>query len=142
MVITGKYFGFRDRMKIKKQDADCNPSNAMAVLGVIKGFSRLPKDFRKAVQNMGDTLFIHTNYSFNKAVKQTIKYAAKLAVQNGGVATDNELIIKIQKPQPLKLEVTFPKLVFDHRATVFEKDGWKFKGNWMKYSPRKGLNIK
>jgi hypothetical protein len=27
------------------QDSDCNPSNAMAVLGVIKGFKGLPKAF-------------------------------------------------------------------------------------------------
>lgn len=113
----------------------------MAVLGVIKGFSRLPKDFREAVQNMGDTLFIHMNYSFNKAVKQTVKYAVELAGQKGGVDTDNELIIKIQKPRPLKLEVAFPKLVFDHRATVFEKDDWKFKGNWMKYCGKADIFI-
>ena len=112
------------------QDADCNPSNAMAVLGVIKGLSHLPAEYRNAVQKMGDTLFINTNYCFNKAVSQTIKYAKDLAVQNGGYVTDSEVKIKVQAPEPYAAEVAFPKLVADRRITVFDKQGWQFKGNW------------
>jgi hypothetical protein len=117
------------------QDSDCNPSNAMAVLGVIKGFSGLPQNYRDAVQAIGDSAFINTNYTFNKAVKQTMKYAEDLAVQNGGTVTDKELKINVQAPQPSVLEVAFPKLVFDRSASVFEKGGWDFKGNWATYKP-------
>lgn len=139
-VVMGLLYGGGEPLKTMEitarcgQDADCNPSNAMAVLGVIKGLSGLPGDYRKAVQNMGDTLFIFTNYSFNKAVSQTIKYAKELAIQNGGAATDSELKIKVQNPQPYTPEIAFPKLVADHRITVFEKDGWQFKGKWATYN--------
>ncbi len=139
-VVMGLLYGGGEPLKTMEitarcgQDADCNPSNAMAVLGVIKGLSGLPGDYRKAVQNMGDTLFIFTNYSFNKAVSQTIKYAKELAIQNGGAATDSELKIKVQNPQPYTPEIAFPKLVADHRITVFEKDGWQFKGTWATYN--------
>jgi len=102
----------------------------MAVLGVIKGFSGLPQAYRGAIQAIGDSLFINTNYSFNKAVDQTMKYAKDLAVENGGTVTDKELMIKVQVPQPFVLEVAFPKLVFDRTASVFEKGGWDFKGDW------------
>ena len=66
------------------QDSDCNPSNAVAVLGVIKGFSGLPKAYQDAVEQVGDTLFIHTSYSFNTLVKRTAEYAEEIITQNGG----------------------------------------------------------
>jgi len=105
----------------------------MAVLGVIKGLSGLPLAYREAVHSIGDSLFINTNYSFNKAVNQTMKYAKDLTIQNGGTVTDKELKIKVQAPQPFALEESFPKLVFDRSASVFDKGGWNFKGNWEIY---------
>ena len=138
-IVMGLLYGESDPLKTMEiatrcgQDSDCNPSNAMAVLGVIKGLSGLPKAYRDAVQAIGDSLFINTNYSFNKAVDQTMKYAKDLAVQNGGAAIDTELKIKVQASQPFALEVAFPKLVFDRSASVFAKDGWEFKGKWATY---------
>jgi hypothetical protein len=79
---------------------------------------------------MGDSLFINTDYSFNKAVDKTLEYAKKLAVQNGGEATDAEVKIKLQQPQPMALEVAFPKLVFDKKVSVFSNEGWETKGKW------------
>jgi hypothetical protein len=116
------------------QDSDCNPSNAMALLGVIKGFKGLPVAYRQAVKAIGDSLFVNTSYSFNKAVDKTLEYARKLAVENGGESTGNELKIKVQQPQPFALEVAFPKLVFDKKVNVFSKNGWEMKGNWVSYT--------
>jgi hypothetical protein len=107
----------------------------MAVLGVIKGFNGLPDNFRKAVEAIGDSLFIFTNYSFNKAVNQTMKYATDIILKNGGIVTENEIKIRVQPTQPFALEVAFPNLVFDHRVSVFEKEGWVFKGKWDTYPP-------
>jgi hypothetical protein len=140
-IVMGLLYGEGDPHKTLEittrcgQDSDCNPSNAMAVLGVIKGFKGLPQAYREAVLAMGDSLFINTNYSFNKAVDQTLKYAKDLAIQNGGASTDTELKIRVQTPQPFVLEVAFPKLVFDGSVSVFEKGGWDFKGNWATYQP-------
>ena len=138
-IVLGLLYGEGDPQKTMEittrcgQDSDCNPSNAMAVLGVIKGLSGLPLAYREAVQSIGDSLFINTNYSFNKAVNQTMKYAKDLTIQNGGTVTDKELKIKVQAPQPFALEESFPKLVFDRSASVFDKGGWNFKGNWEIY---------
>ncbi len=112
------------------QDSDCNPSNAMAVLGVIKGLSGLPTEYQAAVKAIGDSLFIHTDYSFNKAVDKTLVYAQKLAAQNGGQTVGNELKIKVQQPQSMALEIAFPKLVFDKKISVFDTEGWDIKGKW------------
>jgi len=157
-IIMGLLYGNGDVDKTMEiatrcgQDSDCNPSNAVAVLGIIKGFSGLPAPYQDAVNAMSDSLFSNTSYSFNKAVDQTMKYAQQLVSQNGGKVTDKGLQIKIQKPKPAKLEISFPNLVFDKQSDVFTSDGWSFKGNWKnhlnwdkknqsKYSSTKGDEI-
>jgi hypothetical protein len=116
------------------QDSDCNPSNAMAVLGVIKGLSGLPVEYQDAVNAIGDSIFVNTDYSFNKAVEKTLEYAEMLAVEQGGESTDNELKLKVQPPTPFELEVAFPKLVFDKTVSVFDSKEWTKKGDWKSYS--------
>jgi hypothetical protein len=115
------------------QDSDCNPSNAVAVLGIIKGFSGLPVAYQNAVKAMGDTLFDNTSYSFNKAVSRTLEYAKELVTKNGGKVGKTDLTIKIQNPSALPLEIAFPDVVFDKRVNVFasqENDAWKMNGTW------------
>ena len=138
-IVMGLLYGDGDPAKTMEistrcgQDSDCNPSNAMAVLGVIKGLSGLPAEYQAAVNAIGDSMFINTSYSFNKAVDKTLAYAQKLAVQNGGESTSEELKIKVQQPQSMALEVAFPKLVFDKKVSVFESEGWKMKGKWTSF---------
>ena len=138
-IVMGLLYGEDDPVKTMEistrcgQDSDCNPSNAMAVLGVIKGLNGLPAEYQQAVKAIGDSLFINTDYSFNKAVDKTLEYAQKLAVENGGESTTDELKIKVQQPQPFALEVAFPKLVFDKRVSVFAGEGWEMKGKWYSF---------
>jgi hypothetical protein len=118
-IVMGLLYGEGDPMKTMEistrcgQDSDCNPSNAMAVLGVIKGFSGLPQDMQEGVKAVSDSIFIHTSYSFNTAVSSTNKYALDLIVKNGGTVTDRMIKVKMQAPVEPKLEVAFPDLVFD-----------------------------
>lgn len=114
------------------QDSDCNPSNAVAVLGIIKGFSGLPVEYQDAVKNVGDSLFIHTSYSFNSAVDRTLDYAKEIILKNGGKVDENRITIKVQDPIAFKFEDSFPKVVFEKRVDVCTKDdqSWQFKGNW------------
>lgn len=135
-IVMGLLYGESDPAKTMEittrcgQDSDCNPSNAMAVLGVIKGLSGLPADYQAAVKAIGDSVFINTNYSFNKAVNSTFEYARNLVVENGGKFSGEMLEVKLQQPRPLPLEVSFPKLVFDKRVRVFDQNGWYFTGEW------------
>jgi hypothetical protein len=142
-IVLGLLYGEGDPVKTMEvstrcgQDSDCNPSNAMAVLGVIKGLSGLDVAWQDAVKAMGDSIFINTDYSFNKAVDKTLEYAQKLAVENGGELTAGELKIKVQQPQPFALEVAFPKLVFDKTVSVFDNEGWEIKGKWETFGNNK-----
>jgi len=135
-IVMGLLYGEGDPMKTLEistrcgQDSDCNPSNALAVLGVINGFSGLPAYMQDGVKALGDTLFIHTSYSFNSAVESTVKYAHELIQKDGGTVSDKLLKVKIQAPQAPEFENSFPDVVFDSRVSVFDKSGWSFKGKW------------
>jgi hypothetical protein len=124
------------------QDSDCNPSNALAVLGVIKGFSGLPENMQNGVKAIGDSLFINTTYSFNSAVTATNKYALDFITKNGGNVSDKEVSIKKQEPVAPKNEVSFPDVVFDKRVSVFENNGWVFKGKWKAFEISSGAGKK
>jgi len=111
-------------------DSDCNPSNAMGLLGVIKGFSKLPAEMQRGVKEVGDSLFIHTTYSFNKAVESTFNYALKLIEKNGGKIEGDVITLPMQPYKPAKLEDSYPNVVFDKKVAIFSKENWKFTGNW------------
>jgi hypothetical protein len=112
------------------QDSDCNPSNAMAVLGVIKGFSGLPEEMRDGVTAVADSLFVNTTYNFNTAVTSTYKYALELIQKEGGKVSEKEISIKVQQPQPLPLEVSYPNTAFKNMIPVFDSPEWKLSGDW------------
>ena len=145
----GLLYGEGDPMKTLEistrcgQDSDCNPSNALAVIGVIKGFNGLPSEMQEGVKTMGDSTFIHTSYSFNTAVESTFKYALALIQKDGGTVSGNKIRIKLQKPVEPPLEVAFPDIVFDRSISVFEGNTWSKKGKWQirEVSSRDGKKI-
>jgi hypothetical protein len=143
-IVMGLLYGDGDPAKTLEistrcgQDSDCNPSNAMAVLGVIKGFSGLSQEMREGVTNMGDSVFIHTTYSFNSAVTRTYQYALDLILNSGGKLNENKILVKKQEPPVSNAEVSFPNLVFDKRISVFEAKNWVLKGDWKPFEARSG----
>ena len=148
-IVMGLLYGEGDPMKTLEistrcgQDSDCNPSNALAVIGVIKGFNGLPSEMQEGVKTMGDSTFIHTSYSFNTAVESTFKYALALIQKDGGTVSGNKIRIKFQKPVEPPLEVAFPDIVFDRSISVFEGNTWSKKGKWQirEVSSRDGKKI-
>jgi hypothetical protein len=135
-IIMGLLYGEGDPLKTLEistrcgQDSDCNPSNALAVIGVIKGLSGLPEYMQESVKAISDSIFINTTYSFNSAVRSTNKYALDLILRDGGKISDKKIMIKTQLPAAPVPEESFPNVVFDKRVSVFDKNGWKFTGNW------------
>jgi hypothetical protein len=138
-IVMGLLYGQGDPVKTLEistrcgQDSDCNPSNALAVLGVIKGFSGLPPEMQEGVKAIGDSSFIHTTYSFNSAVEATYKYAVDLISKSGGKITEKKISVIPEAPVSPSLEVSFPDLVFERSAPVFDRGSWKFTGKWNVY---------
>jgi hypothetical protein len=105
----------------------------MAILGVIKGFSKLPEPLKSAVVGMQDSLFIYTDYSFKKAVDNTYKYALDLITEDGGTVKSDEIWIKNQDPVPAALEISFPKMVLSEKVSIFDEKRWKLTGKWQTF---------
>ncbi|MBG0859141.1 MAG: ADP-ribosylglycohydrolase family protein, partial [Bacteroidales bacterium] len=135
-IVMGLLYGEGDPMKTLEistrcgQDSDCNPSNALAVLGVIKGFSGLPSDIQEGVKLMGDSLFIYTSYSFNSAVGSTYNYAVNLITRDGGKVNGDRIKVSIQSPSAPVAETAFPDVVFDRKISAFDEQAWSYKGKW------------
>ena len=146
-IVIGLLYGEGDPLKTLEitarcgQDSDCNPSNAMAVLGVIKGFSNLPDFMKKGVSDVADSTFINTTYTFSKAVVSTYNYALDLIKENGGQVKSDRILVKVQEPVASELEVAFPNLVFDKAVQVGDKNNWKMKGSWKTVSISKENNL-
>jgi len=141
-IVMGLLYGEGDPMKTLEistrcgQDSDCNPSNALAVLGVIYGFSKLPEPMQKAVNKIQDSLFIYTDYTFRKAVDKTYQYAVNQIINDGGSVTGDKVHIKKQEPVPSPFEVSFPNMVLSERVSIFDEKRWKLTGNWQTFQLR------
>jgi hypothetical protein len=139
-IVMGLLYGEGDPIRTLEistrcgQDSDCNPSNALAVLAVIKGFSGLPVEMQEGIKAVGDSIFIHTNYSFNTAVSSTYDYAIDMIKKTGGIIEGNKISVKRENPVAASFEISFPDLVFDREISIFDKEKWGFKGNWQTYT--------
>ncbi|MFH1739461.1 MAG: ADP-ribosylglycohydrolase family protein, partial [bacterium] len=88
------------------QDADCNPSNAAGILGVLCGYKKIPEKYTAGIPSIADKNFSYTNYNFNTLAETCAKYAKQIIEQNGGRIESRDgketLLIPIQKPSPPK----------------------------------------
>ncbi len=138
-IVMGLLYGSSDPLKTLEistrcgQDSDCNPSNALAILGVINGFSHLPEPMKQAVTKIQDSLFIYTSYSFRKAVDNTYQYAINQVIAEGGTVASDKISVKLQNPVPAVMEVSFPKMVLSEKISIFDEKRWKLKGAWQSF---------
>ena len=124
---------FKKSMEISTRcggDSDCNPSNCSGVMGIILGYDRIPAEWTRYIDDISDSTFIYTDYSFNKAVERTLHYAKELIIKNGGRIEDGICYIKIQKPKAAKYEKSFPNMKPKFKVTIEDENCWKWKGNW------------
>lgn len=82
------------------QDSDCNPSSAVGVLGVMRGYRAIPEQLKKGIPEMANRKFQYTDYSFNTIVKSTYEHALEAVTRNGGKVD----VVKLQQPKAPKLE--------------------------------------
>jgi hypothetical protein len=111
-------------------DSDCNPSNCSGVMGIVLGYDNIPKEWTRYIDEIADSTFIYTNYTFNKAVDRTLHYAKDLIVKNGGKIEDGICYIKPQEPVRAKYEESFPNTKPKYKVTIDDKENWEWKGDW------------
>ncbi len=135
-IVIGLLYGAGDPVKTMEittrcgQDSDCNPSNAMAVLGVIYGFSNLPGNMKESINKMQDSVFIFTDYSYRKAVDQTYQCAVNNIKAEGGEISADKISVKTQIPVAAPLEVSFPNMILSEKVSIFDEKRWRLSGNW------------
>lgn len=110
------------------QDADCNPSTALGILGAMLGYDKLPENDKSELAKLADKKFSHTDYSLNDIVQSTEKRAFEVIRQAGGTVTETEVTIPVQSPKPPKLELAN----FGVPVRVFRASGgaWQWKDKW------------
>ena len=110
------------------QDSDCNPSNAVGVLGVMLGYGGIPDEWKSGIPAIADKKFDYTNYSFNDITRSTVERALKVVQGVGGTVKGSEVIIPYQASIAPKLE-QWDMGVPDKRIEA--KDAaWSWKGGW------------
>ncbi len=126
-VLLGLLYGNGDFQKTIEislrggQDSDCNPSSSAGVLFTTVGFSKLPDQYSKALDN--NTIFSYTSYNFPKLLDVCEKLARQCILAEGGrieknVRGEEVFVIPVKKVNPLPLELSWaPGPIAESRFT-------------------------
>jgi len=88
-------------------DADCNPATAGGVLASIVGFSQIPDFWKQGLDKVENLPFMGTDYSLIDAYRLSEKHALDMISKNGGKVTENDVVINMQTPRTVPLEISF-----------------------------------
>jgi hypothetical protein len=111
------------------QDSDCNPSSALGILGVVKGFNDLPEKYTSGIADIEDERFNYTSYSFIDIVESSVDRAIQLIERTGGSVSGNNITVKIQTPQPAKIS-TWNDYGSPKEQLFFDDERWQWQGEW------------
>ena len=100
------------------QDSDCNPASAGGILATAMGYSNIPEEWLAPLKRAEDIDFAYTTISLNDAYKMSYSHALQMIERGGGKITDNEVIIKSQKPKAVRFEESFEGLTQGERMPV------------------------
>ena len=116
------------------QDSDCNPASAGGILGTVLGYQGIPDYWKAGIEKVEDRDFKYTEISMNDAADMSHRHAMEMIRRNGGEAGDDQLIITVDAPQPVRYEKAFE----GHFPTGTIDFGWGGKilefGNTTEYS--------
>ncbi len=104
-VVIGLLYGNGDPMKTMEyatrcgQDADCNASSAMGVLGCMKGFSQLPAELTAGIDAIAKQNFSYTSYSFDSLIPACRRVAERVIERAGGKIEEEVYRIPRQTPK-------------------------------------------
>jgi hypothetical protein len=145
-VTMGLLYGKRDwqgTMEVATrcgQDADCNPSTALGILGAIRGYNELPQRYKDELVTLADKKFSYTDYSFNDIAKSTQVRALEVIREAGGTVNDKEVQIPPQSPNPPKLELAnFGRPI---KAWPVTNSAWQWNDKWKDAREKHKLPIK
>ncbi len=130
---------FRRTMEVSMrsgQDSDCNPSSAAGVLGVMLGYKNIPAEWTKDFPSLAKEKFIFTDMTFDDVIARNVKRTIAAVKQFGGKLDGDNLTVKMQTPQPAKLDL------WDNYGKPTERIAatdarWQWKGVWTEKSTKR-----
>ncbi len=112
------------------QDSDCNPSNALGILGVVLGFDGIPQKFTSALQAIADKKFSYTSYSYNDIVDSSYRRALQLVKQEGGHVDNKNLYVPLQNAEAADLQKSITPAAVKEEI-LFTDPRWQWQGPWL-----------
>lgn len=111
------------------QDSDCNPSNALGILGVMQGYGQIPAKFTGGLEAIADEKFLFTQYSYNDIVKSSVDNAVALVELNGGESKEDVLYVARQEPVAAEYQA-WPGNAKVAEQIFFDDERWHWEGKW------------
>ncbi|MDD8025530.1 MAG: beta-N-acetylglucosaminidase domain-containing protein [Acidobacteriota bacterium] len=99
-------------------DSDCNPASAAGILGVLRGLSGIPERWKTGLAAVEDIPFPYVGFSLRQAADLSFKHALAVVAKNGGQTDGDEVVIPVQEPAVLPLEVSFEGLKPTERRSL------------------------
>jgi len=127
-VVMGLLYGNGDFTKTLEiatrggQDADCNPSTAGGVLGALLGYDKIPAYWKQGLKEIEDMNFSYTTMSLNDVYGISYRHALEMIKRNGGKVTAKEVVIKVQAPETVRFEQSFPNVYPIEKIKLADKD--------------------
>lgn len=112
-ILTGLLYGEKDFGKTIDistrcgDDSDCNPANAGGILGTMLGYRQIPEYWKQGLTEVEPINFKYTTMSLNQVYEMSYRQALNVIKKNGGVITGDTVLINVQQPRPVRLEVGF-----------------------------------
>jgi hypothetical protein len=72
------------------------------------GYSRIPAFWKPAIEKVEDMLFPYSDLTLNQVYDLSYKHALEQVEANGGTVGSDDLTIKVQTPEMLRFEESFP----------------------------------
>lgn len=92
------------------QDSDCNPASAAGILGTAIGYDAIPTEWRAPVERAEDLKFAYTDMSLNDIYRTSFDHALLNIIRHGGSVDGNRIVIRTEKPRPVRYEQSFGNL--------------------------------
>lgn len=126
-VVMGLLYGEGDFFKTMDvstrcgQDSDCNPASAAGILGVMLGYSKIPQQWKPAMERVEHIDFPYTSISLNKIYELNQKLAEDVILAQGGEKVDGGYNIVLQEPISLPFEQSFEGIYPSQKRVLKKK---------------------
>jgi hypothetical protein len=112
-IILGLLYGQGDFTKTLSistragDDSDCNPASAGGILATILGYEKIPAYWKQGLGVVEPIDFKYTTMSLNDTYEMSYRHALEVIRSAGGNTDGEKVLIQVEDPRPVRLEIGF-----------------------------------